>query len=267
MMEVLYQKTLYKVNLAIMLIDDFTGKTLHGPGYLFYANEIAVHPIRKPDGYFVITGLSSDTYSLKIASPWYCTHEVLVSPDRHPDGNAPLLVRLHPGTAYSMLSGVTAYSGAFLSKQQKTTDVICVKLMTELSGGRIKLKSVQKKDKPSGLSVITLQNPDGNDMTGTTIAFGNDKENAPMETAVLERRLEGNAYETSADLKKAYSSATPLYRVFSAVTDNNGQVLIPVDCGKQTEADVFLEAVSGKKAIYGKRHLTAGVITRYDEVI
>lgn len=69
----------HSLNFVLLMYDDFSGELLTGPEYRFQVNGRMVHPLRKPEGFFVFNGLEWEAeYTVEILSVKYRSRRICV---------------------------------------------------------------------------------------------------------------------------------------------------------------------------------------------
>lgn len=92
-----------RVSLAVLAIDDFTGRVIVSPGLRasLKAEGIRVQkPLRKPEGFFVFTGLTDRVVSLVMEGAGYQKEERQVDLTRLKPGEPVIRVRMRPDRTY-----------------------------------------------------------------------------------------------------------------------------------------------------------------------
>lgn len=98
-----------KVSLALLPIDDFTGRIIHGSGLRVYLKEENISSIRKQDGYHVFCNLSGSEAEICLEGPLYQKRILRLPIGQEKSEIYP--VRMLPGNAYPLPEGTTIISG------------------------------------------------------------------------------------------------------------------------------------------------------------
>lgn len=98
-----------KVSLALLPIDDFTGRIIQGSQLRVYLKEENISSIRKQDGYHIFCNLSGSEAEICLEGPLYQKRVLRLpigqeKPEIYP-------VRMIPGNAYPLPEGTTIVSG------------------------------------------------------------------------------------------------------------------------------------------------------------
>lgn len=99
-----------KVSLALLPVDDFTGKIIQGSLLRVYLKEENVSSIRKQDGYHVFCDLSGNEAEVCLESPLY-QKQIIKLPIGQEKPNVHI-VRMLPGISYPLPQGTTIINGA-----------------------------------------------------------------------------------------------------------------------------------------------------------
>lgn len=99
-----------RVSLALLPIDDFTGRVIKGSLLHVYLKEENLSSIRKQDGYHVFCDLSGNEAEVCLESPLYQT-QIIKLPIGQEKPNVHT-VRMLPGISYPLLQGATVIKGA-----------------------------------------------------------------------------------------------------------------------------------------------------------
>ena len=98
-----------KVSLALLPIDDFTGRIIQGSQLRVYLKEGNISSIRKKDGYHIFCNLSGSEAEICLEGPLY-QKQILRLPIEQEKPKV-YSVRMLPGAAYPLPKGTTVVSG------------------------------------------------------------------------------------------------------------------------------------------------------------
>lgn len=90
-----------RASLAVLLIDDFTGKIITAPG-LTASVDGDRKPIRKPEGFLVFTNLTDPTIRVTVEGPCYFREEQYVDMKSLDRSNPVFRIRMRPDRTYPL---------------------------------------------------------------------------------------------------------------------------------------------------------------------
>ncbi|MBC8546564.1 hypothetical protein H8711_06400 [Clostridiaceae bacterium NSJ-31] len=198
------------------MYDDFSGSCIKGGGHLFTVNGRPTAPLRKPEGFYVFTGLEGSVFAVEVSGGSYCPERVQVD-TRALDPRLPVVeLRLlrRRGAAFSdceFVEGIHRPGEMVYALRQ---------------GGGVKLLSVS----------------DGEE--GTAAAFSGYFIRPPVRTRFFvgtggrrEVFVTGDcgpdgAYLVPAGFVHPHKPGEPVVRAYAARCDGDGRFSIPVEPGQ-----------------------------------
>ena len=99
-----------RISLAILLIDDFTGKIMIEPSFRI-AVRGAGKPIRKSDGFWIFTNLTEPEAQVSIIGPCYQSEYIRLDLTTLDSANPVVRIRMKPDKTYRLLKGTTCMAG------------------------------------------------------------------------------------------------------------------------------------------------------------
>lgn len=222
-------KTIHSVAAAFCFIDDFTGKPINDSIVSFFIDDRRVSAIRKAGGIYVLTDLSLENANISIQSPNFCTYviEKFVYTGNMRNDRIHT-IRLHPGVNYPLKNGTTAYSAQFITQgnHEGLADTT-IRILAPFCNNSIKFKAMKTI---GGIHIVSLSNPRGLDLTGLTLAAAPAGEGKLPVFFEINKKIDNMTFEAALFPEKILlQEESVLKRVYSSITNNHGQILIPMD--------------------------------------
>ena len=220
-------RALSRVSLAVLLLDDLTGKQIVGSNARAWI-EKAKPPIKKNDGWFVFTDLTPGEYSVNTEGGKYLSGKTVCKVDT---GNMKtIIIRLKPGRVYPVPKDCLRVEG----KAEPLSEITVVNCHKSAS---MKLTS----DCKSGDMSISVFHPDGIRLDGLTFRLttnGTDSEDISLLPGVSGEET----YRLTEPLKNDHSRiGTLLMPVATATADENGNFFMILK-GVPASAKLICEA-------------------------
>lgn len=245
-------KTIHQVFAVFKLIDDFTGKTITDSITAFFVNNQRISPIRKADGIYVLTNLQIDRATISIQSANYCPYFIdSFVPSCGVETSRIITIRLHPGVNYPIKTGTTAYSAEFINASGEPIIGTNIKLFVPFCNNAVKFKAFKTINT---INAINITNPKGLDFTGLTLTVPTSKPLCPIIFTII-NKIDNMTFE----IDKLLENPPPLEesivkRVYSSITNNQGQVLIPLDTNLSLSSSRNSEEVAVELYAGGSEH-------------
>lgn len=246
------EKRLVKASLAVLVLDDFTGRRLRGAGVRVCVQG-ARGPIYKPEGYYVFTNLTMEEQVVCVEAWGYTRESCQVRLSRL-DPLCPVIkVRLKPDRTYRLPEGTTVVEGSTWPESQ-----IRLFLSRPEEGQRV-LYDCQKGDR-----IIRIYNPEKQDQAGR-IFFLTDRQGQVREEICIQNALESeeDAYELKSPLENGYQKAQArLIPVHQVMSDQTGSFFLAFECwnGNGEEAVSMEIGITGSHSPWtGKIRIIPGV--------
>ena len=213
-------RALSRVSLAVLLLDDLTGRQITGSNARAWI-EKEKPPIKKNDGWFVFTDLRPGCYTVNAEGGQFILSSKNVN---IPEGSMQMLVlRLKPGRVYPVPSGCLRVEGK-AEPGSAVTIVNCNK-----SSG-FKLLS----DCKAGDSQVTVFHPDGVRLDGRSFRLTGSEGSSEdvFLTMSSDPDCRNGRYQLSAQLKWDHSRVGSLLMpAYSATTDESGRFFMILGAG------------------------------------
>jgi hypothetical protein len=212
-----------KVDCAVLLYDDFTGKLLSGSQVsVARADGHSAKPIKKGDGYFVFLQEGRPIEALLAQGPLYQPQLI-----RIPERNTGLrelvhLVRMVPARWYPLPAQTTCVTGTAPPGET-------VFVTGELPGESLKLMADYNPDGPCELSLFIAPER-GLEGCALAISGGKNKKDA-REIFTVSRVIneQEGVFGLTAPLSGTYvKQDAKLYRVFRCTADDAGRYYLPI---------------------------------------
>lgn len=241
-----------KVSLALLPIDDFTGRIITGSQLHVYVREGNIPSIRKPDGYHIFCDLTGCEAEICLEGPLY-QRQVLKLPIGQGEPNI-YQVRMLPAVGYPLPQGATLVRGVLPPKSV---------LRLFFPGQRRSCKLLYDYDPGMQGEELFLFRPYEMSMEGKTMCIcGKDKDLEFFR--VSDQR--GNICTLEHPLSKTYQkSGTGVYPVYEAAAGEDGSIYLPISnlAGEETCVCILRMAEGDEKTC--EMVLTAGSENRITE--
>lgn len=236
-------RALMRASLAVLLIDDLTGKPITGSNARAWI-EGAKPPVKKSDGWNVFLELPRGSYTVIAEGGMYCrtSAEAAVS-----EGVGTLLLRLSPNRLYRLPSGCVRIEGQAAPGTQ---------ISVYAQGKQPACKLL--KDSPAGSTEVTLF-CSGDPPVGKLLRFSSPE--GVSETVRLTAPGEApDLYQLSAPLENAYPRAgTLIAPVTLTEADDKGRFFAVVRC-TSPEGTVTVEGGGVSKEYQRSDVLTVSLV-------
>lgn len=225
-------RTLRRVSLAVLLIDDLTGRAITGSNARAWI-ENEKPPIKKGDGWFVFTDLLLRQYTVNAEGGHYMKQSVSCGLD---GGKVQTLrICLKPSKTYPVPYGFLRVEG----KAEPSAEVTVYMLSRQSS---FKLLS----DAEKGGDSLNIFHGSGADLEGGT--FRVIAQGGAEETVFLREKLSDNTYGLLSPLQNDYPRiGTVLVSATVAEADKNGRFFAALN-GAAKDAKIVCEA-KGEKTV------------------
>lgn len=223
-------RTLRRVSLAVLLIDDLTGRAITGSNARAWI-ENEKPPIKKGDGWFVFTDLLPQSYTVNAEGGHYMKQSVKCGFD----GGKPQTLRvcLKPSKTYPVPYGFLRVEG----KAEPAAEVTVYLLSRQSS---FKLLS----DAAQGSDALNVFHGSGTDLEGGS--FRIISQSGSEESVFIRDKQADNTYRLLLPLKNDYPRiGTVLVSATVAAADNNGRFFAVLN-GAAKDAKIVCEAKGGK---------------------
>ena len=199
------------VSAVLLLRDGFSGRTVvPDSGVLCRLNGRAVRPVRKPEGYMILTDLEPGVHILSLRCRGYREEEIsLTVPER---GVTEHEVDLTPGDGYRFPAGTACLHLTAPGAGGET-------LWAALSGRlRLKLAQEKKQDEETGLRLFCSGDPGRLPVPGTFLAI--DEKGPEL---IHLRSVRGETGELSVPVQREHPRGTELRPARSFRMDGEGK--------------------------------------------
>ncbi len=210
-----------RADFILLLKDSYNGSVITGPEHTFLVNGIRITPIRKPEGYYVFSGLGDgvDSFSVIVMAEKYLPY--LVSIDKVDQNPEPVALRLYrkPNVYYGDCEMI-------VGKCEPHTEVMT------LSTGEPVLK-LQAYGETGGKHWIALQGYTTQRLVGLEYTVGEGEERELF--SILSKNLDGS-YQIDQPFKFKHAQREQVRRSYRGISDETGQFCIPVESGQRGRA-------------------------------
>lgn len=207
-----------KVNFALLLQDDFSGADLTELDFRFFVEEREVRPLKKPEGYYVFTGLTGQAFAVRITCANYLPHTVRIEPQRLDAAQPVVTVRL-----YRRLNRHAQDCAWVTGTAQENSPVL---LLDE----KLPCLKVQALEEQEGKSLLLVQSFTVQSLCRQTFCIGGTK---PPEPFVVVQKNAKGAYLLDRRLSGGCKSGAPLCRAYRTVADASGAYALAVPKGEE----------------------------------
>ncbi len=210
----MFRKT---VNFAVILHDDFTGRTILKGGHVFKVNDRIVTPISKEEGFYVFCGLEGTVFHLSISGGKYM--EEMLTIDTKKGDSMPQITQIRLFRRYQAGFSDCEYIEG-VHAPNKTVYAI------KQGKGAMKLISSSKDE---GITSVTLSGYFYTPAEQTRFIIGKDTN---RECFITDAVQEDKSYKIHGSFKRTHKNGSPVCRAYAARCDANGRFFIPVDRGE-----------------------------------
>ena len=240
-------------SLVVLLVDDFTGKTITG-GSVRVSIAEQKPPVRKNEGYYVFINLPVGELEVTAEGGVYETKRIMVTTGT--DGNQQVLrLRLTPGRAYPIPADATSVEG--VAEPNSTVYIIS----RERAGAMKLLYDYDPAGESNG--VITVFHPTGEDISGRQLFVEGNAQQTEL-FRLGEALAEDGAYALGKALVHMYKKiGTTIYPAFSATVNDKGEFRLPIASLREKEG-TFLCIVVGADTRSVEVVLKTGAVQRLD---
>lgn len=214
------------LRLALLLFDDFSGRGLTSPACRFTVGGRTVVPQRKPEGWYVFTGLpETGECGVDIRFPGYRPHTLRLDASGSPERVVRLLREEGNYPDCAFLHGAGPPGAPVLA----------------LRDTGLRLLSLSDD---GGQSRLLFMGYDLQNLTGLRFGVG---EGDAFEPFIAAARTEGGGYTAAERLTHPHDAGEPVLRAYYSVCGEKGEYCIPVDSGKGVNIGPILFYHEGKK--------------------
>ena len=223
-----------KVSLALLPIDDFTGRIIKGSQLRVYLKEENISSIRKQDGYHVFCNLSGSETEVCLEGPLYQKQILRLPIGQEKSKIYP--VRMLPGISYPLPKGTTTVSGTL-------PEGSVLRLFT--SGQKRSYKLLNDYDPSIQGEELSLFRPFEMSLEGKTMCI-RDKEKNHEFFKITDRK--GNICILEHPLSKTYQKiGTGVYPVHEITGGEDGNFRLPINDLTGTEMCIGFLVRAGKE--------------------
>lgn len=206
------------LSFALLLEDEFSGKTIIDQGFRFLVNGRHVVPMLKPDGFYVFTGVDAEEYDVTASCAGYRPRRFRFRRSELETQNWYVTVRLfrRPGKYYpgsEWLTGSGHTPGSYL----------CLPAPETLS---FSVRSIETEE--NGMTKIGLLGYSVRNLAGLRFCIGSGK---TFETFVIRRKITEGVYQIDRAFAFSHQEGESVARVFTAVSGEDGTFSMPVEAG------------------------------------
>ena len=212
-----------KVSLAVLVLDDFTGRPITAADLTVTASEVLSRPVRKGNGYFLF--LDSPSPRLSVTARAWAYHPARIEVDLSalPALHPVVKLRLTPNRNYSIPMQTTCLEGSAPPGTQ-------VQVFCRNDPKPLRLLYDYAVDGPEGGRLLQIYDPTGSDLEGRRFALLHKGEERAECFSVLDRLEEAEggcllAAPLKRDCKKAGATVLP---IFTASADDGGRYFLPL---------------------------------------
>ena len=243
-----------KVSVALLPIDDFTGRIITGSQLHVYAGRENMTSIRKADGYHVFCDLSGSEAEICLEGPLY-QKQILRLPIGQDEPKV-YRVRLLPGSAYPLPPGTTIVSGVLAAGS-------VIRLF--FPGQKKGYKLLQDYDPGMQGEEISLFQPHEISLSGKTLCV-HEKERDMEFFRVSDQK--GNVCILEHPLLKAYQkTGISIYPVYEAAAGADGSFYLPISGLTREETSICVLTRPGEEKKICEIVLMAGEVNQITEAL
>lgn len=249
-----------KVSVAVLVMDDFTGRPITSADLEVTAAEILQRPVRKGNGYFLF--LDSPVPRLEITARAWAYHPATVQVEL--SALSPLRpvvkLRLTPNRNYSIPLQTTCLEGSALPGT-------AIQAFCQNDPKPLRLLYDYVKDGPDNGRLLQIYDPAGSDLEGRRFALLRRGEEQVEYFSVLDTAegVEGGCLLTAPLEQDCRKAGTTIFPVFAATADSSGRYFLPLrNLPVKTYSCRILWASPGRQWCEQALELEPGRVTRLD---
>ena len=217
-------RTLHRVSLAVLLIDELTGRAITGSNARAWI-ENEKPPVKKGDGWFIFTELPPKKHTVLAEGGHYQRQSAECFTDG--EGLPTLRLCLKPAKTYPLPSGCLRVEGSAEPNAVVTAYIPSKKNAFNLLA-----------DAKQGSDTLTVFHSDGVNLEGC--AFRIIASNGEEESVFVRAKTGENAYRLTAPLLNVYQRiGTMLVPASETSADGNGSFFMALRCGLGDSGIVF----------------------------
>lgn len=240
-----------KVSLVLVPIDDFTDEIITKEKVNIEVMNEYIKPIRKSDGFIILTDLSKDNVDIKISSYFYNDVKMNINISKINKLNPVIKIRLKPGKYYRFNKSITCLSGTAINNS---------KLMVIVNNKENVFRLLEDNEKNK--DVIKIYNPLKLDIEGQSFIIRKKGSRVHEKFSVIRYDELNESVIMDNLLNKSYKKEScEIIKVDCIDINDDGSFFVPLKNITETENQIKIE--TDNKKIYNIK-LIAG---RINEVI
>ncbi|MEG0780712.1 MAG: hypothetical protein RR426_08920 [Oscillospiraceae bacterium] len=210
-----------KVSVAVLVIDDFTGRPVTCADLSVSAEQMLGKPVRKGDGYFLF--LDCPVPALDITAQAWAYHpgRVRVEPEKLSPLRPVIKLRLTPNRNYSIPNQTTCLEGCALPGT-------LLRVFCENDPRPLRLLYDYAKKGDAAGCLLQLYDPTASDQEGRQFALLRKGETEPECFEVRETGEEGDCLLTAPLARDCKKAGTTVLPISTAIADGEGRFFLPL---------------------------------------
>lgn len=197
------------VTLAFRIRDNFDDLVIKDEKFNFYLNGDIITPIKKYDGYYIITDIQDKNFNLKIVSHRYFDKILDINLDNINEKNKCIEIFLIPNYKYFIPNNSCQIKG--------NVDPNTLILLTKYhSRTNLRYQSFNKTS-----NTIFISNPAGESLNGRVLAIV-DCENNKFEVVFIKEKISDTEYLVDVKISNKIKRSLPMHKAYVSQSDENG---------------------------------------------
>ena len=245
-----------KVSLVVLVIDDFTGKTVLGSNVRVYIDG-AAPAIKKPDGHHVFVNLDKPVVTVHAEGGQFNPRSIPCHLNSNEEQYTFLKLRMIPNRSYPIPPNTTCIEG-------KAAPGSLIKIFCRDANTAYKLLYDYQKEETDN-RVLSIFHPDDVDMEGKLLNISDSKgQNQELLRIIGVVDQDNKMYLLENELSTNYKKiGTSLFSVYETVADKNGSFFLPI-ANTYKEKYLYACEAKGEKTVSLELELDSGRVNKID---
>lgn len=246
-----------KVSLVVLVIDDFTGKTILGSNVRVYMDGEAP-AIKKPDGHHVFVNLDKPVVTVHAEGGQFNPRSIPCRLNYNEEQYTFLKLRMIPNRSYPIPPNTTCIEG-------KAAPGSLIRIFCRDAANAYKLLYDYQKEETDNNRLLSIFHSDDVDMEGKLLSISDSKgENQESLRIMGIVDKENKTYLLEKELSTNYKKiGTSLFSVYETVADKNGNFFLPI-ANTYKEKYLYVCEAKGEETVSLELELDSGRVNKID---
>ena len=251
-----------KVLFVMLLVDDYTGKSIESPAearILVEESPCQLTQIIKPNGYRVFTGTGGSRFVLSVQSSIYTEQRMVVEVGKLNPGEPIFIGRMYRYVGVEPVSGLTAVRLKAVDDRGKP--VISRRIGFLLNGN---LRYLLLEEAKAGTDSIRMFSPEKTGIVGRKLIFQND---GAAVGVVITRQYSTSEFGLATLLRKDIPVDTKILVYHDILTDRNGEITCPFNLRKERLESVTVLCAGANGMVVREYQIEIGALNRLPDLV